>query len=81
MANCHQNRLDNVSAYVTAFFHCANHVHDLMDAKALDWFMRGLHPVLLKDILMKDPHMCEDALIAAERIGAIHNCVMGKGGW
>ena len=30
---------------------------------------------------MKDPHTCEDALIAAERIGAIHNYVMGKGGW
>ena len=30
---------------------------------------------------MKDPHTCKDALIAAERIGAIHNYVMGKGGW
>ena len=43
--------------------------------------MRGLHPVLRKNILMTDPHTCEDALIAAERIGAIHNYVMGKGGW
>ena len=52
-----------------------------MDAEALDQFMRGLHLVLRKDILMKDPHTCEDALIVAERIGAIHNYVMGKGGW
>ena len=81
MANCRQNKLENISAYVTAFCHCANRVHDIMDAEALDWFVRGLHPVLQKDVLMKDPHTCEDALIAAERIGAIHNYVMGKGGW
>ena len=56
-------------------------MHDLTDAEALDRFVHGLHPVLQKDILMKDPHTCEDALIAAERIGAIHNYVMGKGGW
>ena len=52
-----------------------------MDAEALDQFMCGLHPVLQKDVLMKDPHTCEDALIVAERIGAIHNYIMGKGGW
>ena len=52
-----------------------------MDAEALDRFVRGLHPVLRKDVLMKHPHTCEDALIAAERIGAIHTYVMGKGGW
>ena len=56
-------------------------MHDLTDAEALDWFVHGLHPVLRKDVLMKDPHACEDALIAAERIGAIHNYVMGKGDW
>ena len=56
-------------------------MHDLTDAEALDQFMSGLHPVLLKDVLMKDPHTCEDTLIAAERIGAIQNYVMGKGGW
>ena len=70
-----------MSAYVTAFCHCANRVHDLTDAEALDQLVRGLHLVLRKDILMKDPHTCEDAFIAAERIGAIHNYVMGKGGW
>ena len=56
-------------------------MHDITDAEALNRFVRGLHPVLRKDILMKDPHTCEDALIAAERIGAIHNYVMSKGGW
>ena len=56
-------------------------MHNLTDAKALDWFVRGLHPVLRKDVLMKDPHTCEDALIAAERVGAIHNYVTGKGVW
>ena len=81
MANCRQKKLENISAYVTAFCHYANRVHDLMDAEVLDWFMHGLHPVLQKDILMKDPHTCEDALIAAEIIGEIHNYVMGKGGW
>ena len=52
-----------------------------MDAEALDQFACRLHPVLQKDVLMKDPHMCEDALIAAKRIGAIHNYVMVKGSW
>ena len=56
-------------------------MHDITDTKALDWFMRGLHPMLRKDVLMKDPYTCEDALIAAERIGAIYNYVMDKGGW
>ena len=56
-------------------------MHDLTDTETLDRFVHGLHPVLQKDVLMKDPHTCEDALIAAERIGAIHNYVMGKGGW
>ena len=53
-------------------------MHDLTEAEALDRFMCGLYPVLQKDILMKDPYTCEDALIAAERIGAIHNYVMVK---
>ena len=52
-----------------------------MDAEALDQFVRGLHLVLRKDVLMKDPHTCEDALISVERFGAIHNYVKGKGGW
>ena len=56
-------------------------MHDITDAEALDQFMHGLHPVLRKDILMKDAHMCKDALIAAERIGAIHTYVISKGGW
>ena len=56
-------------------------MHYISYAEAVDQFVCGLHPVLQKDILMKDLHMCEDALIAAERIGAIHNYVMGKGGW
>ena len=73
--------MENVSAYVTAFCRCANRVHDLTDAETLDRFVHGLHPVLQKDVLMKDPHTCEDALIAAEKIGAIYNYVMGKGGW
>ena len=73
--------MENVSAYVTAFCHCANRVHNITDAEALDRFVCGLHPVVQKDVLIKDPHTCKDALIAAERIGAIHNYVMGKGGW
>ena len=56
-------------------------MHDITDAEALDRFMRGLHPVLQKDVLMKDPHTCEDAFIAAERIGTIRNYVMDKGSW
>ena len=40
--------------------------------------MRGLHPVLLKDVLLRDPHTCEEAMTAAERIGVIHNYVTGK---
>ena len=56
-------------------------MHDITDAEALDRFVGGLHPVLQKDVLMKDPHTCEDALIAAEKIGAIHTYVMGKGSW
>ena len=55
-------------------------MHDITDAEALDRFVHGLDPVLQKDVLMKDPHMWEDALISAERIDAIHN-VMSKGGW
>ena len=56
-------------------------MHDITDAEVLDRFVHGLHPVVRKDILMKDPHTCEDALIAAERISATHNYVMGKGSW
>ena len=56
-------------------------MHDITDAEALDWFVRGLYPVLQKVLLMKHPYTCEDALIAAEKIGAIHNYVIDKGGW
>ena len=56
-------------------------MHAITDTEALDWFMHGLHPVLQKGVLIKDPHTCEDALIAAERIGAIYNYVMRKGIW
>ena len=67
-----------MSGYVTAFRRCANRVADLQDAEALDRFVRGLHPVLRKDVLLRDPHTCEEAMTAAERIGAIHNYVTGK---
>ena len=67
-----------MSGYVTAFRRCANRVADLQDAEALDRFVRGLHPVLRKDVLLRDPHRCEEAMTAAERIGAIHNYVTGK---
>ena len=56
-------------------------MHDITDAEAQDRFVHGLHSVLQKDVLMKDPHTCKDALIAAKRTGAIHNYIMGKGGW
>ena len=67
-----------MSGYVTAFHRCANGVADLQDAEALDRFVRGLHPVLRKDVLLRDPHTCKEAMTAAERIGAIHNYVTGK---
>ena len=34
--------------------------------------------MLRKDVLLCDPHTCEEAMTAAERIGAIHNYVTGK---
>ena len=67
-----------MSGYVTAFRRCANRVADLQDAEALDRFVRGLNPVLRKDVLLRDPHTCEEAMTAVKRIGAIHNYVTGK---
>ena len=34
--------------------------------------------MLRKDVLLHDPHTCEEGMTAAERIGAIHNYVTGK---
>ena len=53
-----KNKLENVSAYVTAFCHCANRVHDITDAEALDWFVHGLHLGAAKGCINKGPtHM------------------------
>ena len=78
LASCCQTRLDNVSGYVTAFRRCANRVADLQDAEALDHFVCGLYPVLRKVVLLRDPHTCKEAIIAVERLGAIHNYVTGR---
>ena len=54
-------------------------MHGITDDEMLDWFVRGLEPIIGREVLKENPQTFEEACILAERISRIANLVGGGG--
>ena len=54
-------------------------MHGITDDEMLDRFVRGLEPIIGREVLKENPQTFEEACVLSERISRIANLVGGGG--